>query len=170
MILHLLLQNRQRNKVKRSDHKSGKWALIINGSQGEDCGAQWCKIYWGLSVCQGQESTAPLEMSKEQRNTDICVHSWGTELISDVFWPNTCNWLVSSMSSTAKTKQPLGLRDSTFLIRWLVHSRFSHIPGLKQSHENLALLPNGPSTIISILNWTPPSMVPWESGTTLSNS
>lgn len=37
-------------------------------------------------------------------------------------------------------------------------------------HENLALLPNGLSTIIIIFNSTPPSMVPWGSGTTLSNS
>lgn len=36
-------------------------------------------------------------------------------------------------------------------------------------HENLALLPNSLSTVIIIFNWTPPSMVPWESGTILSN-
>lgn len=49
----------------------------------EHNGARFTGVY---SVCQGQVSNAPLEMSKEQRNTDICVHS---ELISDVFWPRT---------------------------------------------------------------------------------
>lgn len=29
----------------------GKSALIINGSLGKDCGAQWCEIYWVYSVC-----------------------------------------------------------------------------------------------------------------------
>lgn len=75
-----------------------KSALIINESLGEDCGAQWFEIYWLYCVCQGQESTAPLEMSKEQRNTDICVHSWQTELISDVFWP--CTWAAGKKAET----------------------------------------------------------------------
>lgn len=124
----------------------GKWALIINESLGEDCGAQWCEIYWVYSVCQGQESTAPLEMSKEQRNTDICVHSRQTELISDVFWP--CTWAAGKKAETVsflsfflsgvwlqrrgEQWQTIKIWMSTFLIWWLC-MRFSHIPGLKQS-------------------------------------
>lgn len=51
----------------------------------------------------------------------------------------------------------------------VVHEVYSY-SRFEAKHENLALFPNGLSTVIIIFNWTLPSMVPWESGTTLSNS
>lgn len=84
----------------------------------EHNGVRFTGVY---SVCQGQESTTPLEMSKERQNTDMCVHSWGTELISDVFGPNVRGAERPKRSrffhhSDCKQLQLGRRRDSTFLI------------------------------------------------------